>query len=157
MEDGTRIPSIETAKPSRRSFLLTVIFLLATLILSSLCVISLLILEPRKESSAAQTGASTNTPIMLETEVSPSLLPNPTPDHLEPASIEIPPSEAPAGARRIIVYSEPSMGVHRIIVYIEETQGARRIITYGDDSSSSPPATETPHSPRRIISYSHAD
>ena len=59
MEDDTLNPESETRKPAQRSFLLAVIFLLATLILSTLCVIALLLMGPYEGISASQPDSAT--------------------------------------------------------------------------------------------------
>lgn len=158
MEDDTIIPASETVKPSQRQFLLTAIVLLATLIVSTLCVIGVLLVEPQKEMTASQTSTFAVTLVESETEATSAMSPSATARTYSPTPTETPASEISVGDHKIVDYAEPTTGARRIIVYVNRSQGTGRIITYEDQrSTSGVTESDSASRPRRIISYDDAN
>jgi hypothetical protein len=153
--EETRLESEnDSARPSQRSFLLAVITLLATLILSSLCVIALLLSAPQKELAASQTTSITQTPAVQDRETPAQAPPTAAAGEHEPNTDATTTITATPGARRIVDYSNPRTSNARVIIYNQVSRRSLRIITYQE-----PPVVtlatdlETPKAPLRIINY----
>ena len=148
------IPQSETPGLRSRPFLITAIALLATLICSSVCVMTLLLTMPEQKKAASQNGPTTSTPIARRTATHPSPAPSAT-----KVSASATPSSAPApaptrGKHRIIAYDKRSAGGQRIIVYGEKADGGERIIVYQARASAiGATTTATPPGSIRIIDY----
>lgn len=136
MENDFELPESETPCSSHRSFLVTVIILLGTLILFSLCVIALLVTDRREEliaSLSKPTSLPPSTPLVLGTAASPSSSASAISQTESSSSQQTPTAELPKGAYRIVKYG--GLGAAAKAVGTPVPHNPHRIIQYGNSSS----------------------
>jgi hypothetical protein len=149
--------------PSNRHFLLSVIFLLGMLIISSLAAIYLLLTTPQSKLSAYQAATPTSNPAGQRVEAAPTPAASATVRRIVPPIAATPEPELNPDSERIVDYRETSTGTHRIIRYSGTLQGTHRIVSYDGIVVESPlilegsdRATETPRR-GRIVPYGTQD